>query len=78
MLVATVRKNGAEEVDLRFVEDQVDSLAAWSERIEDMATKARTIQKSGKLIEECASDLRSELDRRLNDIQKALRVGEVS
>jgi hypothetical protein len=75
MLVAAARKNKDEEVDLRSIGDQVDSLAAWCDRIEDMAIKARTIQKSGKLIEECATDLRAELDRRLGEIQKALSGG---
>ena len=73
MVVAAARKDSVEEVDLKFIEEQVDSLIAWSDRIEDMSTKARTIQKSGRLIEEVATDLKAEFDRRLKDIQKAIR-----
>lgn len=73
MVVASARKDSADEVDLQFIEEQIDSLAAWTDRIADMATKARTIQKSGRLIEECATELKEELDRRVNDIQLALR-----
>lgn len=73
MVVAAARKECAAEVDLKFVEEQVDSLAAWSDRIEDMSTKARTIQKSGKLIEDCATEMKAEFDKRLKDIQRALR-----
>ena len=73
MVVAAARKEDAEDVDLQFIEEQLDSLAAWSDRIADMATKARTIQKSGRTIEQCATDLKEEFDRRLDEIKKAIR-----
>ncbi len=44
MVVATARKEAAGEVDFHKTQGQVDALAAWSDRIADMATKARTIQ----------------------------------
>jgi hypothetical protein len=55
------------------IENQVESLGTWSERIADMSVKARTIQKSGKLIEECATDLKGELDRRVSEVLAMLR-----
>jgi hypothetical protein len=38
-----------------------------------MATKARTIQSSGKLIEQCTTDLKKDLDARVAVIFKALQ-----
>ena len=73
MVVAAARKEDAEDIDLQFIGEQLDSLAAWSDRIGDMSVKARTIQKSGRTIEQCASDLKEEFDRRLNEIKKAIR-----
>jgi hypothetical protein len=65
MTVASIRKEATGELDIQKIQDQVDALAAWSDRIADMATKARTIQNSGKLIEQCATDLKQELDSRV-------------
>lgn len=73
MAVAAVRKDSASEVDLAQIENQVESLGTWSERIADMSVKARTIQKSGKLIEDCAIDLKDELDRRVSEVLAMLR-----
>ena len=71
LTVAAARKDQAGEFDLQKVQDQVDALAAWSDRIADMATKARTIQNSGKLIEQCANDLKQDLDSRGSGITGA-------
>lgn len=73
--VAAARKDAAGELDLQKIQDQLDALAAWSDRIADMATKARTIQSSGRMIEQCANDLKQDLDTRvaaiLTTLQKA-------
>ena len=73
LAVATARKEQAGTLDLQRIQDQLNALAAWSDRIADMATKARTIQNSGKLIEQCANDLKQDLDTRIAGIMKALR-----
>ncbi|MEW4453064.1 hypothetical protein AB1L30_10340 [Bremerella sp. JC817] len=73
MAVAAVRKESASEIDFSQIEDNIEALGTWSERIADMSVKARTIQKSGKLIEECATDLKEELDRRVANVLAALR-----
>lgn len=73
MAVAAVRKESANEVDLGQIENSIEALGTWSERIADMSVKARTIQKSGKLIEDCATDLKEELDRRVSDVLAMLR-----
>jgi hypothetical protein len=73
LAVAAARKEDAGELDLQKIQDQLDALAAWSDRIADMATKARTIQSSGKLIEQCANDLKQDLDGRVAIVLKALQ-----
>ena len=73
LTVAATRKDQAGELDLQKVQDQVDALAAWSDRIADMATKARTIQNSGKLIEQCANDLKLDLETKVAVILKTIR-----
>lgn len=73
MAVAAVRKDSASEVDLAQIENQIEALGTWLERIADMSVKARTIQKSGKLIEDCAVDLKEELDRRVSEVLGMLR-----
>jgi hypothetical protein len=78
LTVAAARKDQAGELDLQKIQDQVDALAAWSDRIADMATKAKTIQNSGKIIEQCAADLRQDLDTRVAAILAILRQPAVS
>jgi hypothetical protein len=75
LAVAAVRKEEAGDLDVQLIQDQLDALAAWSDRIADMATKARTIQSSGKLIEQCAADLKTDLDLRISAVLKALQGG---
>ncbi len=64
-VVASTRKEAGGEVDFHRIQDQVDTLAAWSDRIADMTTKARTIQNSGRVIEQCANELKADLDQRV-------------
>ena len=73
MAVAAVRKESANEIDLGQIENHIEALGTWSERIADMSVKARTIQKSGKLIEDCATDMKEELDRRVAEVLAVLR-----
>lgn len=73
LAVAATRRDAAGEIDVQLVQDQIDAIHSWSDRISDMATKARTIQNSGKLIEQCANDLRADLDCRVTAALRALR-----
>jgi hypothetical protein len=73
LTVAGVRKYQTGELDLQKIHAQIEALAAWSDRIADMATKARTVQNSGKLIEQCANDLKQEFDSRLAIVLSALK-----
>lgn len=73
LAVAAARKEEAGELDLQVIQDQLDALASWTDRISDMATKARTIQSSGKLIEQCANELKTDLDARINAMLQALQ-----
>lgn len=73
LAVASARKEAAGDIDVEKIEEQIDALVAWVDRIADMATKARTIQNSGKLIEQAANDLRNELTLRLANVLRMLR-----
>jgi hypothetical protein len=72
MTVAALRKEQCGELNIQLIRDQIDSLTAWSDRIADMATKARTVQNSGRLIEQCANDLKLDLDARVAAVLKLL------
>lgn len=78
LAVAAARKEAASELDLQKIHDQLDALAAWSDRIADMATKARTIQNSGKVIEQLANDLKQDLDQRVAIALKVLQQADAS
>ena len=73
LAVAAERKEAAGQLDLQKIDDHLTALAVWSDRIADMAKKARTIQSSGRLIEECAADLKAELDDRVAGMLKLIR-----
>lgn len=58
---------------MEAIEQDVQELLAWTERLAEMATKARTIQSSGKFIEERANELKIDLGQRLTGVQEMLR-----
>jgi hypothetical protein len=73
MVVATIRKEDTGELDFQQIEQELDGLAAWSQRIAEMAAKARTIQNSGAAVERTTSDLKCDLDARLERLLTLLR-----
>lgn len=73
MAVATVRSESEDGVDLAKIQSHVESIGTWSEKIADMATKAKTIKRNGRIVEECANDLKQDLDQRLAEILSALK-----
>ncbi len=73
LAVAAKRREAAGELDLQLIESQLDALAAWSDRIADMVTKAKTVQNSGRVIEQCANDLKVEFDSRIANVLQALK-----
>ncbi|HVA45902.1 MAG TPA: hypothetical protein VNH11_05895 [Pirellulales bacterium] len=76
LAVAAARRGAAGGLDLEAIEQHVQELLGWVDRIAEMATKARTIQTSGKFIEDRANELKDDLDRRLNEVLEMLRNGE--
>ncbi|HET6881174.1 MAG TPA: hypothetical protein VFI31_13520 [Pirellulales bacterium] len=76
LAVAAARREAAGGLDLEAIEQDVQELLAWTERLAEMATKARTIQSSGKFIEQRADELKEDLSHRLNGIQDMLRRGD--
>jgi hypothetical protein len=73
IVIAAVGREAAGELDLASIGQHIDALLTWTARVTDMATKAATIQKSGKIIEETAQDLNRELNTRLSDVLRLLR-----
>jgi hypothetical protein len=73
LAVAATRKEALGELDLQMIQNQLGALAAWSDRIADIATKARTIQNSGKLVEQCANGFKQDLDTRVAAVLAALK-----
>lgn len=75
LAVATARRKAAGTLDIQKIHDQLNALSTWSDRIADMATKARTIQNSGMFIEKCANELAQVLDDRVGTILETLKNG---
>jgi hypothetical protein len=73
MIVANTRKAMGGELNLAQIETDIEALALWCDRVGEMVTKARSLQSSGKAIEEAASELHKEMDTRLNRILITLR-----
>lgn len=76
LAVAAARREAAGGLDLEAIEQHVRELLGWVDHIGKMATKARTIQESGKFIEDRVNELKNELDRRLNEVLQVLAHGE--
>lgn len=72
LAVAAARRQAAGGLDLEAIEQHVRELLGWVDRIGEMTTKARSIQSSGKFIEDRANELKGDLDRRLNEVLQVL------
>lgn len=75
LAVAAARREAAGGLDLEAIEQHMQELLGWVDRIAEMETKAKTIQNSGKFIEDRANELKDQLDRRLNEVLAAIRRG---
>ncbi len=73
MVVAEVRKQHSGQLDLQLIQDQVQALGVWADKLADMTTKAKTIQGNGKIIEDYARDMKLDLDTRVAVVLKALQ-----
>ncbi len=72
LVIASARKEAAGQSDIPKIQQQIDALCSWSDRITGFSTKAKTIQKNGDLIEQFLCDLKNEMDERLTEIVKSL------
>jgi hypothetical protein len=52
----------------------MDALMAWAPRIGQMATKAATIKQNGEVIELTLRDMKKDVEERLKEALKLLRV----
>ncbi|MFO0945606.1 MAG: hypothetical protein U1D30_06635 [Planctomycetota bacterium] len=72
LAITAKRRESAGALDIAKIEANVDALLEWTSRIEEMATKARTIQTSGSFIEKCIGELKDAMNSKLKEILTAL------
>jgi hypothetical protein len=73
LAVAAARREEAGGLDLAAIEEHVNALIAWVDRIVDVGKKANTIRSHGEAIGQFANELKQELDQRLNEVLQILR-----
>lgn len=76
LAITAKRREEAGTLDVARIESNVQALLEWVTRIEDMATKARTIQSSGKAIEKCVEDLKEVMNLKLKEILTTLHAAD--
>jgi hypothetical protein len=72
--VTAVRKEAGGKLDLERIQRQIDGIAAWVPRLGEIVTKSNTVQKSGKAIEETATEIKEDIEDRVADILALLRL----
>jgi hypothetical protein len=72
LLVTGARKEGAKEIDTARIRAEVDSVIQIVTRLSELATKAKTISNSSKFIEDTVTELKSDLELRLNEVLRLL------
>lgn len=75
MVVATVRAHESDGLDLKALCDHVDGLVAFSEKLSDICTKARTVRNSGEAIEKVADGIKKDLEARIAAMKEIFQSG---
>jgi hypothetical protein len=73
-VVAAIRKEANGKLDLDRVQQEMDGLKPWVDRLGEIFAKAGTIQRSGQAIEETASKMKEDLQRRIKNVFDLLRL----
>jgi hypothetical protein len=71
--IAAARKGEVGQIDLQKIEDHVNAVIAASSKITEIATKAKTVQRSGDDIEKLANSMKADMDKRLAEVLQMLR-----
>jgi hypothetical protein len=71
--VAVVRKDAAGERDLQRIQEHIDAISSWVDRMGEIATKASTVKKHGDSIETLVKEMRQDLEERIAAIMELLR-----
>jgi hypothetical protein len=72
--VAAVRKEVGGKLDLETVQQHIDGIAALVPRLGEIIIKAGTVQKSGEFIEDTASAIKEDIEARVADVLRVLRL----
>ncbi len=68
LIVTSVRKGAAQELDLDRVRSEVDSLSERVKRFSELTTKAKTIKNNADFIESTLNEMKSEMESHLSTI----------
>jgi hypothetical protein len=69
-----VRKEAGGKLGVERIQRQIDGIAAWVPRLGEIVTKANTVQKSGKAIEDTATEIKDDIEDRVADTLALLRL----
>jgi hypothetical protein len=72
--VVALRKEEGGKLDLERIQQHIDGIAIWVPRLGEIATKARTVQKSGTDIETTAKEIKEDIERRVIEVMALLRL----
>ncbi len=72
-IVAAMRKDGTDKLDLERIEQQIEGIVAWVPRLGEIATKAKTVQNNGETIGTLAIQIKDDIGKRTAGILALLR-----
>jgi len=68
LIVTSVRKEAAQELDLDRIKREIDSVSEWVKRFSELTTKAKTIKNNADFIESTLNDMKMDMESRLSTI----------
>jgi len=68
LIVTSVRKGAAHELDLERIRSEIDSLSERVKRFSELTTKAKTIKNNADFIESTLNDMKTDMESRLSTV----------
>lgn len=72
LIVTAARKEEKKELNIEQIRNELESIIALVARLSELSTKAKTISTNSKFIEETVTELKDEIEPRLNQVLKLL------
>lgn len=72
LIVTAARKEEKKELNIEQIRNELESIIALVARLSELSTKAKTISTNSKFIEETVTELKGEIEPRLNQVLKLL------